>query len=137
MAASLCLFASGLALMMELLRLTWKISSQQLLVFNHTNGPKEFHASIQRLGLKTVASYLGLFMLDVGKRTLGRDRVFILEDEDVPVVTEETVNIFEGAIRGFGVEKVDYWDEGGIEDGPNNIELPLKGLDADGSDFNN
>ena len=76
-------------------------------------------------------------MLNVSKRTLGRDGIFILEDEDVLVVTEETVNIFEGAIRGFGVEKVDDWDEGSVEDGPNNIKLPMEGLDADGGDFNN
>ena len=122
---------------MELLRLTWKSSSQRMLAFNYTNGAKKLHASMQYLGLKSMAAYLRLFMLNVSKRTLGRDSIFIFEDEDVLIISEETVNIFEGAIRGFGVEKVDYWDEGGIEDGPNNIKFPLKGLDADGSDFNN
>ena len=97
-----------------------------MLVFNYTNGAKGFHASMQYLGLKSVAAYLSLFMLNVSKRTLRRDSIFILEDEDVLVVTEETVNIFEGAIRGFGVEKVNDWDEGGVEDGPDNIELPLE-----------
>lgn len=136
MAASLCLFASGLALMMELLRLTWKKSRQQLLVFNCTNGAKKLHAPMQYLKLKSVVAYLSLFMLNVSKRTFGGDSIFILEDEDVLVISEETVNIFEGAIRGLGVEKVDDWNEGGVEDGPYNIKLPLEGLNANGGDFN-
>ena len=122
---------------MELLRLTWKNSSQQIFVFNYTNWAKKFHASMQYHELKSVAAYLSLFMLDVSKRTLGRYSIFIFENEDVLVISEETVNIFEGAIRGFGVEKVDDRDEGGVEDGPNNIKLPLEGLNADGGDFNN
>ena len=84
----------------------------------------------------SAVAYLSLFMLDVSKRTLGRDSIFIFVDQDVLVVSEETVNIFEGAIRGFGVEEVDDWDEGGVEDGPNDIEFPLEGLNADGGDFN-
>ena len=137
MAASLCLFASGLALIMELLRLTWKISSQHMLVFNYTTVTKTFHASMQYPEWKSVAAYFSLFMLNVSKRTLGRDSIFVLENEDVLVISEETVNIFEGAIRSFRVEKVDYWNEGGVKDGPNDIKLPLEGLDADGRDFNN
>ena len=137
MAASLCLFASGLALIMELLRLTWKSSSQQMLVFNYTTVTKTFHASMQYPEWKSVAAYFSLFMLNVSKRTLGRDSIFVLENEDVLVISEETVNIFEGTIRGFGVEKVDDWNEGGVKDGPNNIKLPLEGLNADGGDFNN
>ena len=84
-----------------------------------------------------MVAHLSLFMLNVSKRTLGRDSIFILKDEDVLVISEETVNIFKGAIRGLGVEKVDNWNEGGVEDGPYNIKLPMEGLDADGGDFNN
>ena len=76
-------------------------------------------------------------MLDISKRTLGRDSIFVLEDQDILVVSEETVNIFEGAVRGFRVEKIDDWDEGGVEDGPDDIKLPMEGLNADGGDFNN
>ena len=75
-------------------------------------------------------------MLDVSKRTLGRDSIFILEDQDVLVVSEETVNIFEGAVRGFRVEKVDNRDEGGVKNGPDDIKLPVEGLNADGGNFN-
>ena len=84
-----------------------------------------------------MVTYLSLFTLDVSKRTLGRDGIFIPEDQDVLVVTEETVNIFQGAVRGFGVEEVDDWNERGVEDGPNNIKLPMEGLNADGGDFDN
>ena len=86
--------------------------------------------------LKSVVAYLSLFTLDVSKRTLGRDSIFVPEDQDVLVVSEETVNVFQGAVRGFGIEKVDDWNERGVEDGPNDIEFPLEGLDADRGDFN-
>ena len=86
--------------------------------------------------IKSVVAYLSLFTLDVSKRTLGRDSIFIPEDQDVLVVTEETVNIFQGAVRGFGVEEVDDWDERGVEDGPNDVEFPVKALNADRGDFN-
>ena len=108
-----------------------------MLVFNYTNGAKIFHTPVQYLELKSVDAYLSLFMLNVSKRTLGRDSIFILENEDVLVISEEAVNIFEGAIRGLGVEKVDDWNEGGVEDSPYNIKLPLEGLNADGGNFNN
>ena len=85
---------------------------------------------------KSVLAYLSLFMLDVGQRTLGRDSIFIPEDQDVLVVSEETVNIFEGAVRGFRVEEVDNRDKGGVEDGPDDIKLPMEGLNADGGNFN-
>ena len=75
-------------------------------------------------------------MLDVSKRTLGRDSIFIPEDQNVLVVAEETINVFEGAIRSFGVEEVDDWDERGVEDGPNNIKFPMEGLNADRGDLN-
>ena len=78
--------------------------SQQMFVFNYTNGAKKFRAFMHYLGSKSVAAYLSLFMLNVSKRTLGRDSIFIFEDEDVLIISEETVNIFEGAIRGFGVK---------------------------------
>ena len=86
--------------------------------------------------LKAVVAYLSLFTLDVSKRTLGRDSIFVPEDQDVLVVSEETVNIFQGAVRGFGIEKVDDWNERGVEDGPNDIEFPLEGLNANRGDFN-
>ena len=108
-----------------------------MLVFNYTTVTKTFHASMQYPEWKSVAAYFSLFMLNVCKRTLGRDSIFVLENEDVLVVSEETVNIFEGAIRGFRVEKVDYWNEGGVKDGPDDVKFPVERLDADGRDFNN
>ena len=105
-------------------------------VSNDTNKASEYQSSIFLLVLKSVVTYLSLFALDVSKRTLGRDSIFIPEDQDVLVVSEETVNIFESAVRGFGVEEVDDWDERGVEDGPNDVEFPVEGLNADGGDFN-
>ena len=51
------------------------------------------------------------------------------------VFAEEPVNVLEGAVGGFGVEKVDDGYEGGVEDDPDDVEFPAKGLDADRGDF--
>ena len=83
-----------------------------------------------------MVTYLSLFTLDVSKRTFGRDSIFVPEYQDVLVISEETVNIFQSAVRGFGVEEVDDRDERGIEDGPNDIEFPVERLNADRGDFN-
>lgn len=48
----------------------------------------------------------------------------------VLVFAEHAVDVLEFAVRGFGVEEVDDGDEGGVEDGPDDVELPLQGLDA-------
>jgi len=81
------------------------------------------------------------------------------------VGAEEAVDVFEGAGGGFlglcvsgyggrgvrgkgedggwrmeretdGVKEVDDGDKGGVEEGPDDVEFPLQGLDADGCDFN-
>ncbi len=35
----------------------------------------------------------------------------------------------------YGVKEVDDGDKGGVEEGPDDVEFPLQGLDADGCDF--
>ena len=52
------------------------------------------------------------------------------------VFAEEAIDVFEGAVGGFGVEEVDGGDEGGVEDDPDDVEAPAEGLDADRGDFN-
>ncbi len=37
----------------------------------------------------------------------------------------------------YGVKEVDDGDKGGVEEGPDDVEFPLQGLDADGCDFDN
>ena len=51
------------------------------------------------------------------------------------VLTEETVNVLEGAVGGFGVKEVDNGHEGSVENRPNDIKLPLQGLNPDRGDF--
>jgi hypothetical protein len=46
------------------------------------------------------------------------------------VFAEELIHVFERAVCGLGVEKVDYGEESGIEDDPDDVEFPAEGLDA-------
>ena len=78
----------------------------------------------------TVPPDLRLFVLDICQGSLCSDGVFVREDEYVVVFTEEAVDVFEGAVGGFGEEEVDDGNEGGVEDGPDDVEFPVEGLDA-------
>ena len=51
-----------------------------------------------------VPSHLALLVLDICGRALARDGVFVSEDEDVLVFAEESVDVLEFAVGGFGVE---------------------------------
>ena len=73
--------------------------------------------------------------LDVGRRPLGRDGVFVAEDKHVVVLAEETVHVLEGAVCGLGVEDVDDGQERKIQHDPDDVELPAQGLDADRGDL--
>ena len=74
-------------------------------------------------------------MLNVPPRPLARNSIFVPENENALVVTEEAVDVLEGAVGGLGVEEVDDGDKGGVEEGPDDVEFPLEGLDAYGGDF--
>ena len=76
-------------------------------------------------------------MLQILHRPVRSNRLLVLVDEDVVVFAEETIHVFEGAVRSLGVEKVDDGQEGRVEDDPNDVESPAEGLDADGCDLNN
>ena len=47
------------------------------------------------------------------------------------IISEQAVDILERTIGCFRVKEIDDRDERGVEDGPNDIESPLQGLDAD------
>ena len=74
-------------------------------------------------------------MLDVTPRSLRADGLFIPAHDDAVVFAEEAIDIFESAVGGLRVEEVDYGDEGGVEDSPDDVEFPVEGLDTDGGDF--
>jgi hypothetical protein len=65
----------------------------------------------------------------------GADGVLVAEDENVVVLTEQTVDILESSTGCLWVEEVDDWNEGGVEDGPDDVELPLEVLNTDWSDL--
>ena len=53
------------------------------------------------------------------------------------IVAKHAIDVFEGTIGGFGVEKVDNGDEGGVENCPDDVEFPLQALNANWRDFDN
>lgn len=62
--------------------------------------------------------------------TLAADGILVLEDKDIVVLTEETVDILKSAPSSLRVEEVDDWYEGGVEDGPNDVKLPPQRADT-------
>ena len=59
----------------------------------------------------------------------------VLEHKDVVMVHEVSVDILERAACCFGIEEINQWYECSIEDGPDDVELPAEGADADWCDF--
>jgi hypothetical protein len=51
------------------------------------------------------------------------------------MVHEVSVDILERAACCFGIEEINQWYECSIEDGPDDVELPAEGADADWGDF--
>jgi hypothetical protein len=82
-----------------------------------------------------ISPHLLNFLLCIPLRPLRRNGIRVLENENILILGEEAIEIFESAVRGFRVEKVDYGDKGGIEDGPDDVEFPLQRIDPDWGDF--
>ena len=81
------------------------------------------------------AAHFGRLVVDVGLRAARRDGVLVAVDEDVVVLAEEAVDVLERARGRLRVEEVDDGQEGEVEDGPDDVEAPAQGLDADGRDL--
>ena len=82
-----------------------------------------------------VAVNLPLFMLDVRLRPLALPSIRVRVHKDILVVSEESVDIFKSSVGGFRVEEIDDGDETEIEDGPDDIELPMQALDPNRRDL--
>lgn len=89
-----------------------------------------FHGLRIRADDAAIPSDLDLLVLNVRQWTLRGNGIFVLEDEDVAILAEQAIDVFERAVGGFGVKEVDDWDEGGVENGPDYVELPVEILDA-------
>ena len=74
---------------------------------------------------RAVPSHLLMLIIDVCLRPLGARGILVAENEDVLILTEEPIDVFKFAARGFGVEEVDDGDEGGVEEGPDDVEFPM------------
>lgn len=59
----------------------------------------------------------------------------VKSDDDTRVFTEVVVDVFERTARSFGIEEVCEWNEGAVEDRPDDVELPVEVLDTNLSDF--
>ena len=60
---------------------------------------------------------------------------FVLEHEDVVVLHEVSIDVFQGPASGLWVEQVDERHKSAVEYGPDDVELPVEGADADWGDF--
>ena len=84
----------------------------------------------------TVAPDLILLVLNVRCRALGRCGSLVLKDNDILIFAEESINILKGTRRCLGIKKIYYRNERGVEDCPDDIEFPPKGLNPSGSYLN-
>lgn len=62
----------------------------------------------------------------------GGERTLIPRNDDTGVRLEESINIFERAVCGFGVEEVGDRDERETDNCPYNPEFPPKVIDSRG-----
>lgn len=105
-----------------------------LVRLGHTRQPL-LHRLRIRIDDATVPPYLVLVMLHVLQRPLLADGVLVPEHQDGRIIPEQAVNVLERAVGRFRVEEIDNGHERGVENGPDDVEFPLQGLDADGCDF--
>lgn len=99
-----------------------------------------FDAILLCLGISTdnttVSSHLSLLVLDVCQWPLRGNGIFVFKDEDIFVLSEQSVDILECTVGCLGVEKIYDWYKGRIEDSPDYIEFPVESLDPNGGNFN-
>lgn len=69
--------------------------------------------------------------------SLAAGGILILVDKDVMVLTEETIDILKSTTGSFRVKEIYNRDERGVEDSPDDIELPAKGANSNWGDFHN
>jgi hypothetical protein len=51
------------------------------------------------------------------------------------MVHEVSIDVLECTACCFGIEEIHEWHKRPVENGPDNVELPAEGADADRSDF--
>lgn len=93
-------------------------------------GPPELH----RIGT-TCSPEVVLFLLDIFGGSLRARNVFVSEHQQwrgVPIVC---VKIFQSPCCRLGVQEVDEWNEGEIEDDPNDVESPAETLNTNRCDY--
>ena len=70
-------------------------------------------------------------------RTFGTPAIthLVFEHEDVVVLHEISVDVFQRSARGLRVEQVDERYKCAVKHGPDDVEFPVERINADGSDF--
>lgn len=67
-------------------------------------------------------------MFDIGCGPARCDCVFVSEYQDALVVAEESVDVFETSLGCFGIEEINHWHKGEVENGPDDVEFPVQTL---------
>jgi hypothetical protein len=60
----------------------------------------------------------------------------VFEHEDIVMIHEVSVDVFEGTACCLWIEEIHEWHERSVEHGPDDVELPTKRADTYGSDLN-
>ena len=81
------------------------------------------------------ASHLLFFLLDEFRRACGLSGHLVSEYKKIRLRSEVVVDIFKSTSSRLRIEEVREWNERSVEDGPDDVEFPVQGLDADLSDF--
>lgn len=105
-----------------------------LIRLGHTRQPL-----LHRLGIgannATIPPHLILIMFHILQWPLLTDGILIPKHKDARIIPKQPIDILERAVGRFRVEKIDDGYERSVEDGPDDVEFPLQGLDAYGCDF--
>ena len=69
-------------------------------------------------------------VLNICQRPLRRDSILVFEDEYAVVLPEQSIDIFKGTVGSFGIEKVYDRNERCVQNGPDDVKLPVQRLDT-------
>lgn len=76
-------------------------------------------------------------MFDISRWPTRRDCIFVPEYQNPLIVAEESVDVFEASLGCFWIQEIHDRHKGEVENGPDDIEFPVKTLNAYWSYLNN
>lgn len=100
----------------------------------HTRQPLPHRLRVRRHNAAIPPNLVPL-MLHILQRALLTNRILIPKHQNLRLLPKQPINILQRAIRRLGVEQIHNGHETRVKHGPDDVEFPLEGLDADGRDF--